>query len=399
MEIKWNKHVVVLYDKESDTGVAEALRYYLEREFAPCDVVTVDNVSYTNYWVNKITMSVHRFGVKHARRLLKFASQKREKHNLQRIREENKTKRAQEGVNDKKHTAEITRMLNIIKRFDPVVMICTTPYALHMAIRAKRLLGRDVNVVGAVTDFALDPAFVQPGADGYFVENPEVRLRLIRFGVDEERIAVIGMPSVAKRDDKSTEEKRRALGITNDLPVVVVDGGIYDTETLKEDVVQLMRNKRDYNLVIVTASGKMRRYYMDLPEFAAGVVINDKMNESVLDVASVLVTMPNSKTIFGAFMRGVSVVVAQSVTTLEHEIRRYLVKRALVIPTRTPMETLFAVDELLQEPERRQEFQLRGAMYARRSLRDIGNITPKLEAGETLKINNGSVTDTDGANE
>ena len=389
MDIRWNKHVVILYDKERDDKVAEALRFYIEHEFDPCDVILIDNVAYTNKLVDVATTAIQRFAVRHARGMLKASSERSEKRNLQRINEQNKDRNAPQA-DESRHKREVNRIVNIIKRFDPVIMICTTPYALRMALMAKKIVGKPVHVIGAVTDFALDPAFVQFGADGYFVENPEVKRNLIHYGIEGERVAVIGMPTLMSENDMTVEDKKRALGISNDQPVVVVYGGVYGTDTLRDDILTLMRNRKGYNLILITPNKIARRYYMEQPDFAAGISFHDKLDESILDVADILVTLPNSKAVFGAFMRGVSVVVASSVTNLEHDVRRYLVKRALVIPTRTPEETLFAVDELINEPEREQEFRLRGETYAAMSLNDITNINPKIGVDGVLKIENKS---------
>lgn len=381
MDIKWNKHIVIMYEKDRDDEVAAALKYYLEKEIDPCDVVTVDSTSYTNVVLRKVKQTSYRFAVKHARGLLKVYCDHRERRAMARIRENAKDP---DGAVKEGSDTEIGRVINIFKRFNPVFVICTTPYALSMALRAERALGVSVNIVGMVSDFALDPAFVQLTADGYFVENPEVKQKLIQYGVEPERIVVIGMPSLQVNNTLSREEQRRALGINNDLPVVLVDGGVYGTETIREDIELLMRNRRDFNLIVVVADKKKRRYYMDLPDFSADVILKEKLDESLLNVANVFVTVPNSKTIFGAFMRGISVVIAQSVTVLEHEIRRYLVKRALVIPTRTPRETLAAVDEILQDANREAEFCNRGQSYAALSLQDMRNLVPNVAAAALL---------------
>ena len=389
MDIKWNKHVVILYDKDRDDKVAEALRFYIEHEFDPCDVILVDDSAYTNKLVNVTTNVVQRFAVKHARGMLKAASERTDKRNLQRIMDQNKDRNAQQSE-EGKHNPEVNRIVNILKRHDPVVMICTTPYALRLSLIAKRIVGKPVHIIGAVTDFALDPAFVQFGADGYFVENPEVKRKLVHYGIEGERVAVIGMPTLMSESEMSVEDKKRALGISGEQPVVVVYGGPYGTDTLKEDILLLMHDRKDYNLLIITPNKITRRYFMEQPDFSAGISFSEKLDENILDVADILVTLPNSKAIFGAFMRGVSVVVASSVTNLEHEVRRYLVKRALVIPTRTPEETLYAVDELINEPEREQEFRLRGQTYATMSLHDITNINPKIGEDGVLKLENKS---------
>lgn len=389
MDIRWNKHIVILYEKGRDEEVASALKYCLEKELNPCDVVTVDSTSYTNVLLRRSKEAAHRFCVKYARKLLSAYCSRREKRAIAHIREESKEKRASLDKKESKNS-ELTRMINVFKRFDPVMVICTTPYSLSTALRAQRILSVPTTIVGVVTDFALDPAFVQLSADGYFVENPEVRQKLIHFGVEPERVVVIGMPSLKADNSFTLEERRRALGINNALPIVVVDGGIYGTDTIRADVELLMRNNKDFNLIIVTANKKTRRYYMDLPFFTAEVLLKEKLDESILDVATVLVTVPNSKTVFAAFMRGVSVVVARPVTVLEHDVRRYLVKRALVIPSRTPEETLFAVDEILSDNTREEEFRSRGETYAAMSLRDMNNLAPKIVGTSTLRLKNGS---------
>ena len=218
------------------------------------------------------------------------------------------------------------------------------------------------------------------------MENPEIKQSLVKFGVDMARISVIGMPSLKIDNGMTEEDKRHLLGISDDLPVVVVNGGEYATDTMREDIELLMRKKENYNLIIITSNKTLRRHYMELPEFKAGVLINDKLDDNIMDVADILVTVPNSKPVFAAFMRGVSVVVTKAVTQHEHEVRRYLVKRALVIPSRTPMETLFAVDELLVDLDRREEFRSRGVTYAGMSLSDIVNIAPQLKAEMKLRI-------------
>ena len=370
-----------MYQKDRDEDVAAALKYYLEKEIDPCDVVTIDSTSYTNVVLRKVKEVSYRFAVKHARSLLKAYCNNRERRAMAHIREA--AKDPQDSVKEGSDT-EIGRVINIFKRFNPAFVICTTPYSLSMALRAERALGISANIVGMVSDFALDPAFVQPTADGYFVENPEVKQKLIQYGIEAERIVVIGMPSLQVDTGVSREEQRRMLGINNALPVVLVDGGVYGTDTIREDIELLMRNRRDFNLVVVVADKKKRRYYMDLPDFSADVVLKDRLDETLLNIANVFVTMPNSKTIFGAFMRGVSVVIAQSVTVLEHEIRRYLVKRALVIPTRTPQETLAAVDEILQDETREAEFCNRGQSYAALSLQDMRNLVPHVAAAALL---------------
>lgn len=379
MEIKWNKHVIILYDKYRDGNIAKALGYYIEREFISADVVAIDSVAYTGTAISKLKRSHYKYCARHSRAMLKSLSVKKESIEKKRVNELVRTN-GYSGTNGSINPNRIRRIINIIKRFEPIMVICTTPEVLKMTLMGRAYLGKEFNVVAAVQDFSLDLAFVRGDADGYFVENPEVKQKLISSGIQQERIAVVGFPTLGFDINGSKLEKRAKLGINGGTPVVTVYGGDYDTHTLKGDIVKLIENKNDeYTLVIVTQDKSLRKYYMDLPQFSAGVLINNELSSDLLDVTDVLVTVPETSAIFNAFMRGIGVIISPAVTVIEKQIRKYLVKRALVIPSRTSEETLFGVKELLDEGDRRAEFKKRGEIYASMSLNDLRNIIPQID--------------------
>ncbi len=379
MEIKWNQHVVILYDKYRDASIAKALGYYIEREFVSADVIPIDSVAYTGTSLSRIKHGYYKHCARHSRALLATVSVKKDSIEKKRVNELLRTN-GYSSTNGRINPGRIKRIINIIKRFEPIMVICTTPEVLKMTLMGRTYLGKEFNVVAAVQDFSLDLAFVRGDADGYFVENPEVKQKLIASGIQQERIAVVGFPTLGFDINGNKFEKRAKLGINGASPVVTVYGGDYDTHTLKADIVNLIKNKNDeYTLVIVTGDKSLRKYYMDLPDFSAGVLINTELSEDLLDVTDVLVTVPETAAIFNAFMRGIGVIVAPAVTLLEKQIRKYLVKRALVIPARTSAETLYGVKELLDEADRRAEFKKRGEIYASMSLNDLRNIIPQID--------------------
>ena len=387
MQIKWNRHVIILYDENGDFNVAAALKDHIEKEFDPCDVVMINSEAYSVGIPYKIGRLMKKVKARHFRGFLTAESKRREKFEAKRVQELLRTN-GYSAQASKARKIEVYRILNIIKRFDPVMVMCTTSEALKLTLICKDILGKTFRTVGVVSDFALDASFVRAEADGYFVENPDVKTKLMNCGVVEERIAVVGYPTVLYDVYKNKEQKRASLGLTSDLPLVVVNGGEYDTYTLKKDIIKLMEKKDDYILMIITKDKKLRKFYMDLPEFSAGVLINEELSSDVFDVADILVTIPDTGAIFNAFMRGIAVIVADGVTVLEDKIKDYLVKRALVTPTRTPEETLFGVYEMLDEPLRRNEFKYRGEVYVRLSVNDIRNITPQIGFDGVQKLTN-----------
>jgi multidrug transporter EmrE-like cation transporter len=114
MQIKWNNHVVILYGKDKDSQVAQALKHHIEREFHPCDVVAIDNVAYTNAFEGFLSTMAYRFCAKHARWILRVASEKRDKRNQHRIKEQSKTREVVSEKDKKKKTSLKTIIMLIL---------------------------------------------------------------------------------------------------------------------------------------------------------------------------------------------------------------------------------------------------------------------------------------------
>lgn len=386
MDIKWRDHVIIMYDKGKDSTITEALKKHLEDEFFTCDVVPIESAEYYGNLRHKTKKSIFNFFCKHARGLLRRLSRRRDIFSYKRIQTLMHTNGYANISEMNKKNPEMKRFVNIINRFDPVMVICTNPDSLRLMIIAREMVGKTFKIVGAISDFALDLSFVRSEADGYFVENLTVKNELERNGITESRIAVVGFPTLGFNFTGNRTEKRAEFGLTGDLPLVVVFGGVYETRSFKEDVIHLMKNCNDYSLMIITSDNTVRRYYMDLPEFNKNIMLADSLTSALLDITDVLVTVPDTRSIFEAFIRGIPVVVEPAVTMLEKKIRRYLLSRHLIIPARTPDETLYAVREILHEPDRALEFKYRGLEYAKSSIRDMGNMTPKISNDGILKI-------------
>lgn len=388
MDIKWNDHVIILYEKYKDAEIAKALTAHMESEFSCCDVISIDSNSYDGELLTKAKRFTFKLSNKAFRGLIKKVATRRDVFATKRIQILMKTNGYSSMKDMNKKYPQMKRFLNIIKRFEPVLIICTNPDALKLMIIARELLGRNFKIVGAISDFALDLAFVRTEADGYFVENPQVKIELEKNGIISSRIAVIGYPTMGFDLNSNRTQKRLDFGLTGDLPLVTVYGGVYDTRTIKEDIIHLMKNHDDFILMIISNDKKLKRDYMDLPEFGKNVLLGDTLSKDLLDVTDCLVTVPDTGAIFEAFIRGIPVIVEPAVTILEKRIRKYLLTRYLIIPARTPDETLYGIREILHESDRANEFKLRGMDYAKSSLRDMINLMPKISNDGVLKLNN-----------
>ena len=362
MSIRWNKHLVILYDKQQGTLICDALESAIGSAFPECDVITVDDIGYTNpihrFWRVKSS----RFYAKNARFFVSWFSKFKDKKETTRIKEDRENialgKERKSGFSER-NTAGVGRMVNILNRFRPVVVVATNRYSLKMTLLAKKITGSNVKVVAVISDFALSGEYVRPDVDLYLVENEVLKDGLMRYGVDRDRILISGMPfSEDQRPTHSRLEARKLLGLTGDLPLIVVNGGEYCTATIKDKVKELLSVSGKYALLILTYDNhSIKRYYKKLAEeHDIEVLFKEELEYSLIFAAAdVIVTLPETHFVFSAFVNKIPVVLLDGITVLEHDVYRYLVSGALVTPAKTPQETYAAVEELLIDTDRRNE--------------------------------------------
>ena len=399
MQIRWNRHIVVLYDKKQ-SELSVSLKIFIMDNFSPCDVISIDSDGYLPALPRKARASLENFCVRHARWAIKSASEKQAKREQARIEEQSKARPSETLSKIEKKDRRSARVCNIIKRFRPEAIICTEPHALELAILARKQMRAKLRIIAEVADFVLDSRFVRFETDNFLVENEEMAMALKKDGIPVEKILVTGLPS---RPSKVVDvpQTRKALGIENDKPVVVVNGGVYATDTLREDVIQLMKLTQTvpFNLLIVTAGQyRVRRYYMDLPEFSGGSILfyEEDDIDVVMAIADILVSVPSPSIIFSAFKYGVPVIATKGLTRHENTARFFLVKRALVMPVKTPQETVTAVKELLFDSLRREKFAVAGLSYSGLSRNDAGHSKGRLKhLNEVMRLNAPQKSDID----
>ena len=362
MSIRWNKHLVILYDKQKSSLICDALKQAIGASFPECDIVTVDDVGYLPAGNRIWRAQTAKFSAKRARFFVKWYSRFTEKSDQNRIKEERVALASgapqKLAFSEKRNTA-ISRIVHIINRFRPAIIVTTNKYSLKLTLLARKITGSDTRIVSVIPDFALSSGYVRPGVDLYMVENDILKDALMRFGVDRDKIVVSGLPfSEDQRPTDSRLEARKLLGLTSDLPLIVVNGGDYCTATIKDKVARLIAEHGKYSMLVLTyGNHSITRFYKRIAEeYEVEVLFKPTLEYSLIFAAAdVIVTLPDTHFVFSAFANKIPVVLLDGITVLEHSVFRYLVSGALVTPAKTPEETYAAVEELLVDMDRRTE--------------------------------------------
>lgn len=370
MSIRWNRHLIILYDKQRGSLICDALEQVIGSAFPGCDVVTVDDSGYLSAGNRFWRVKASRFYARNASFLFRWFSKLNEKKDTKRIKTEREAIMSETENKlsfSERHNAAIGRMINVFKRFRPAVIVATNRYSLKLTLLARKITGMDVKVVAVISDFALSGGFVRPGVDLFLVENASLKDGLMRCGVDRDKILISGMPFVDKQSTAhSREEARKLLGIGGELPLVVVNGGDYCTATIKEHVDRLLKERGKYCMLVLTYGNSMiRRHYKKIAEESGiEVVFKQESDYSLIFAAAdIVVTLPETQFVYSAFASSIPIVLLDGITVLEHDVYRYLIGNALVTPSVNAEETYAAVEELLMDQDRCKEMIEREQRY------------------------------------
>jgi 1,2-diacylglycerol 3-beta-galactosyltransferase len=147
------------------------------------------------------------------------------------------------------------RLRDLFISYQPDVIISVHPLLNHAALRARddaRM--QHVPVVTVITDLGkVHESWLVPNADAVVVPAREVYQRALSRGVPTSRLHLLGHPIHPKFDDVtgSKENLRAALGLSPDLPVVMLMAGGEGGGKLLSTALALARAKLPIELVVV----------------------------------------------------------------------------------------------------------------------------------------------------
>ncbi|NHM30753.1 MGDG synthase family glycosyltransferase [Neobacillus terrae] len=85
-------------------------------------------------------------------------------------------------------------VLEIIKKINPTAVVSTYPFAAGIMSKLKEQGLLDVPIITVITDYTDHSYWLHPNTDLYLVGSKEIGERLVKLGVDPERIKDTGIP-------------------------------------------------------------------------------------------------------------------------------------------------------------------------------------------------------------
>jgi 1,2-diacylglycerol 3-beta-galactosyltransferase len=236
---------------------------------------------------------------------------------------------------------------------------CDLIVSVHPVVNTTilRALGQENRTpyLTIVTDLVTTHAFwFNNWSDLIIVATPEARDRAIHYGIQPDRVRVLGLP-VADRfcqPPGDCQALRTRLGWPQDKPVILLVGGGEGMGPLERTAHAIARSGKDVALVIVTGRNQKLKEHLDeqawpIPTFVYGFV---REMPDFMRAADVLVTKAGPGTISEAFIAGLPIILYSRMPGQEDGNVDYVVSQGAGVWAPQPKQVITALDCWLANP-------------------------------------------------
>jgi processive 1,2-diacylglycerol beta-glucosyltransferase len=261
-------------------------------------------------------------------------------------------------------------VLDALQAFAPQLVISTEIGAAEIAALSKREGWLSAPLLAVLTDFRAEPPWVQREIDFYCVATDEAKSELVAWGVSPNRILVCGIPidpAFALGYDKS--EVRKALGLAEGRPVVLVMGGGMGPVPLDEIVVSL--ELCGLPLQVLAVSGQRREMQARVESLRGKVALDlhpwgwTENVPELMAAADLLITKPGGLTTAEAMAMGLPMLLTHPIPGPEERNLDYLTRRGVALAAETLRDIPELAFRILRDSRERERMVRRARDLAR----------------------------------
>jgi processive 1,2-diacylglycerol beta-glucosyltransferase len=248
------------------------------------------------------------------------------------------------------------RFVRYARQFAPNVVLCTHYLPLEILGQLRRRAdkrlkqARPTLVVSIVTDFEAHALWMDPCVDLYCVAAEETRARLLARGAKPEAVIATGIPISARFCSKpDVRTVRKALGIRDDLPVLLVLSGGFGMGPVAEILAEMDKVPTTFQTVVVTGRNQELRRKLGTcdrahPTLVLGYATN--MHE-LMAVANLIITKPGGLTTSEVLAMGKPVFIVNPIPGQEAANSDFLLERGAAVKVNRVEDLPYRLEQLL----------------------------------------------------
>ncbi len=243
------------------------------------------------------------------------------------------------------------RFARRLKQFKPDAVLCTH----HLPVEMLGLLRRKKDgprpfVASVVTDFEAHALWMDPCVNLYCVAAEETKARLVARGAAAENVIATGIPITAKFSARpEARAVRKALGLRDDQPVLLVLSGGFGMGPVAKILVELDKAPCQFQTIVVTGRNeKLRRDLAVLDRRHLTHVLGFASNmHELMAVTDLIVTKPGGLTSSEALAMGRPLFLLNPIPGQEAANSDFLLEHGAAAKANRAEDLPYRLDQLL----------------------------------------------------
>lgn len=358
--------VLIVYAKAGagHQRAAQAVYDAFKRRGADKDVVLIDCLDYTNRWFKYLYPGCYLFLVRFLPfvwALIYYSLENRFFYSLIKpLRRLNNYLVSQ-------------RYADFIKKEKPQVIISTQFFATEVAAALKKKKEINATLISVVTDFGAHTFWESGDVDYFVVASADTQQDMLRRGIPQNKIKVLGIPIYPPLKAVNQEQLRREIGIKNERFTILIVGGGFGVGPIKKLVLKLngleekVRNKSQ--LIVVCSRNK--KLYKEIAGILPKLDIETKIFGFVSDLykmmaaSEVIISKSGGLTTSEALACGLPMIIIAPIAGQESKNCYLLVKKQAAIRIDRPSRVKGVIEKLVNRPDELEKMRRQALLLAR----------------------------------
>lgn len=244
------------------------------------------------------------------------------------------------------------RMLRLVDRYRPDLIIFTHPFPCGAACHLKRNGMLKVPLAGVITDYAIHRLWIYDEVDFYFVAAAEMKENLVSQGIAADKIHVTGIP-ISSTFGEMYAGRTAVKPISAQASVLIMGGGL-GLGAVAEVLLELDKLEGSQRFVVVAGRNAGLRKDLQLLSRSLNhpvqVIGYTRRIPELMADADLLVTKPGALTCSEALASGLPMVLVNAIPGQEEDNARYLDYIGAALWVQDQNQLSVVVHQLLSDP-------------------------------------------------
>ncbi len=249
------------------------------------------------------------------------------------------------------------KISRLISSFDPQVIVSTQAFPSLLIADYKRICGKKIPLVAVLTDYFPHRFWVHPQVDAYVVASYEAKEILMREGVEEEKIHILGIPiSLNFMHTFPKSEICKELGFDLNIRGVMLMGGGLGIGPIAKIARLLDEIEEEFQIIVVCGKNKklFNWFRKEKGSFKKKISFFPYIDfvYKLMDFSDIIITKGGGLTVSEALAKGMATILIRPIPGQEERNAYYLSYKGALIKVDDVEEVAFWVRDLLRDSKK-----------------------------------------------